>query len=350
MKCATNKQKNANGNDIVEQVQKLLEERGSKALKEARNQVLQEKVECKEVREALNYFMKEYWRDLTRPTLLSIACEAVGGDPELTTPIAVPLILISGAIDIHDDIIDQSKTKWSRPTVLGKFGKDIALLVGDALLFKGFTLLYKAIEKGIPADKVATIIDIIKKAFFELGDAEALELRFRGRMDVTPEEYLDVVRKKAADVEAYTHISAILGGASKDETEALCEYGRLLGMIIILRDDLVDMIDSEEFVHRIKKEYLPLPILYALQNPEINSTLSSILLKKAIRRKDAEKILEITDRAGGLGRVEKLMQELTGKVYYSLENFSYNIKYLKLIFEVILRPLQEWRNSAKTTL
>jgi geranylgeranyl diphosphate synthase type I len=336
MKCTTNKQKNANRNDIVEQVQKLLEERGSKALEEARKEVLQEKIECKEIREALNYFMQEYWQDLARPTLLSLACEAVGGDSEITTPIAVPMILISGAIDIHDDIIDQSKTKWSRPTVLGKFGKDVALLVGDALLFKGFTLLYKAIEKGIPADKVASIIDIIRKMFFELGDAEALELRFRGRNDVTPEEYLDVVRKKAADVEAYTHISAILGGASKDEIKVLREYGRVLGMILILRDDLADMVDFKEAVHRIKKECLPLPILYALQNPEIKSTLNPILLKKMIKQRDAEKILEIVDRIEGLGRVEKLMQELTEKVYSSLKDLNLNINHLKLMLEATL--------------
>jgi len=257
MKCATNKQKNTNGNDIVEQVQKLLEERGRKALEEAKRTILQEEVECKEVREALNYFMQEYWHDLARPTLLSIACEAVGGDPELTTPIAISMSLISGAIDIHDDIIDQSKVKGSRPTVLGKFGKDVALLVGDALLFKGFALLHESVENGVPSEKLPVIIDIVKRMFFELGDAEALELGFRGRIDVTPEEYLRVVRKKAADVEAHTRISAILGGGSKEEIEALSKYGRLLGMLIILRDDLIDMVDFDEAVHRFKRECLP---------------------------------------------------------------------------------------------
>ena len=76
---------------------------------------------------------------LTRPALFSLVCEAVGGDPDITMPIAISITLISGAIDIHDDIIDQSKTKGDQPTVFGKFGKDIALLVGDALMFKGFT-------------------------------------------------------------------------------------------------------------------------------------------------------------------------------------------------------------------
>jgi geranylgeranyl diphosphate synthase type I len=328
--------------EITEQVQKILEERGRKALETARKTVLEEKIECKEVREALNYFMTEYWHDLARPALLSLACEAVGGDPNITTPIAIPMILISGAIDIHDDIIDQSKIKGSRPTVLGKFGKDIALLVGDALLFKGFALLYEAVEKGIPAEKIAVIINIIKKTFFELGDAEALELQFRGRIDITPEEYLRVVRKKAADVEAYTRISAILGGGSKEEIEALGEYGRLLGILVILRDDLIDMIDLEEAVHRINKEHLSLPILYALQNPEIKSTLSHFLLKKKITKKDVEKILIVVNKARGFNQIDGFMQELAQDAYSRIEKFKRNKEYLRLLIKGMLLP--EWQN------
>ena len=317
--------------ELMERVQKILEERGRKALEMAKKTVLEEEIECKEVREALKYFMTEYWHDVARPALLSLVCEAVGGDPDITTPIAIPMTLISGAIDIHDDIIDQSKSKGSRPTVLGKFGKEIALLVGDALLFKGFTLLYEAVEKGIPAEKAAVIIVIIKNTFFELGDAEALELQFRGRIDITPEEYLRVVRKKAADVEAHTRISAILGGGSKEEIEALREYGRLLGMIIVLRDDWVDMVDFEEIAHRIKMECLPLPLLYALQSPKINSKLSSILFKKTITERDAKIILEVTDEAGGLRNVEQLMQEIARNACSFVKDLKKNRLALQLL-------------------
>jgi len=350
MKRNPKKQKAAVQKEMMEQVEKILTERGSKALEEARNQILQEEIECKEAREALTYFMSEYWHDVFGPTLLSLSCEAVGGDPSITTPIAVPIILISGAIDIHDDIIDQSKSKWLRPTVFGKFGKDIALLVGDALLFKGFKLLYEAVKKGVPAEKVTAIVDIIEKAFFKLGDAEALELSFRGRVDVTPEEYLYMVRKKAADVEACTHISALLGGGSKEEVEALREYGRLLGMMIILRDDLLDMIDFDEAVHRIRKESLPLPILYAIQNPKIKSTLSPLLLKKRIRKRDAKTILLVIDEAGGLDFFRKTMQELAENAYNSIEKLRYNVEYLKLVAKLVLPPLNEWRNLASANV
>jgi len=327
--------------EISEQLLKFLEERGKKALEMARKTVLEEKIESKEVHEALKYFMNEFWHDVTRPALLSLVCEAVGGDPDITTPIAIPITLISGATGIHDDIIDQSKTKGPRPTVLGKFGQDMALLVGDALLFKGFNMLYKAVEKGVTAEKIVAISDIIKRAFFELGDAEALALRFRGRTDVTPEDYLCVVRKKAADIEAYTRISAILGDGSEEEIEALGEYGRLLGMLGILRADMIDMLDLEETIHRIKKEHLSLVIVYALQNPEMNSILRS-LLKKTITLKDAEKLSTFVDKAGGYIRMEEGMNKLAEEAYIKIEKIKYNRKHLKLLVQGMLLP--EWRS------
>jgi geranylgeranyl pyrophosphate synthase len=330
--------------EITQQLQKLLHERGKEGLELARKTILGEKIDSKEVREALDYFMNEYWHDFTSSALLSLVCEAVGGDPKITTPFAVSLTLISGAIDIHDDIIDQSKNKDARPTVYGKFGKDIALLVGDALLFKGFTVLYDAVEKGISAEKIAVITNIINRTFFELGNAEALELQFRGRTDVTPEEYLQVVRKKAADVEAYTRISAIVGGGSEEEIEALGEYGRLLGMLVILRDDMIDMIDLEETLHRIKKEHLSLVIVYALQKPEIKSVLSQ-LLKKTLTMKDTEKILMIVNEAGGFVRMEECMSKLAEEAYIKIEKIKYNKKHLQLLIQGMLLP--EWRSYLK---
>jgi geranylgeranyl diphosphate synthase type I len=327
--------------EITEQLQKLLEERGRKALELSRKTVLEEKIESKEVKEALTYFMTEFWNNVTRPALLSLACEAVGGNPDITTPIAVSITLISGATGIHDDIIDQSKTKGSRPTVYGKFGKDIALLVGDALLFKGFNILHKAVEKGVTTEKIAAISDVMKEAFFELGDAEALALHFRGRTDVTPEDYLYVVRKKAADIEAYTRISAILGDGSEEEIESLGEYGRLLGMLGILRADMIDMLDLKEAIHRIKKEHLSLVILYALQNPQMNPILKS-LLEKTKTMKDAEKLSTLVDKAGGYMRMEECMNKLAEEAYIKIEKLKYNRKYLKLLVQGMLLP--EWRS------
>lgn len=329
-----------NQEELTEQMMKLLHERGQEALEQARKTVLEENIESKEAKEALKYFITESWHDTTRPGLLSLVCEAVGGNPKTTTPVAVAITLISGAIDIHDDIIDQSETKGSRPTVYGKFGKDIALLTGDALLFKGFTALCKAVEKGVSAGKIAAISDIIKRTFFELGDAEALELQFRGRTDVTPEEYLRVIRKKAADVEAYTRISAILGDGSEEEIENLGEYGRIHGMLAILRDEMIDMFDLEETVQRTKNEHLSLAIVYALQNPEMNSAIRS-LLTKTMTLKDAEKLSMYVDKAGGYVKLEECMNKCANIAYNRIEKIKCNKNHLELLVRATL--LSDWR-------
>jgi len=330
----------SNQEEITGQLVELLRERGKEGLELARKTALEEKVELKEACEALEYFMNEYWHDYTSSGVLSLICEAVGGDPKITIPIAVPLTLISGAIDIHDDIIDQSEIKGDRQTVYGKFGKEIALLVGDALLFKGFTSLFDAIEEGVPAEKVAAIANITNKMFFELGNAEALELMFRGRTDVTPEEYLQVARKKGADLEAYARISAILGGASEEEIEALGEYGRLLGTIIILRDDMIDMLDPEETIHRIQKEHINIAILYALQNPEMKTQIKAIL-KEPITTESAKKLAILVDKAGGFARINDYMNKLVSSAYVKIEKVKCSKNHLTLLIRGMLLP--DWR-------
>ena len=101
--------------------------------------------------EALRYFF-ESWFDVLYTTLISLSCEAVGGNRNETVKLGAAIIILAGGADIHDDIIDKSTSKGSTPTVFGKFGQDIAILAGDALLFKGIYLLHEACE-SLPANK-----------------------------------------------------------------------------------------------------------------------------------------------------------------------------------------------------
>ncbi len=326
----------------MKEMQKIFKKRGTKALRIARKEVLRETIECEEAKEALTYFMTQYWHDLARPALLSMVCEAVGGDPGITTPIGVPMILISGAISIHDDIIDKTKAKSGYPTVCGKYGKDVALLVGDALLFKGFSLLNTATDRGVPAEKMPLITRIVKDMFFELGDAEAMELLLRRQMDVLPKRYLKIVKRKAADVEAHTRIGAVLGGGSKEEIEAMGYFGRILGMMIILRDDWIDLMDLEESRHRIKGESLPLPILYGLQDPQINVKLRPVLVRDTLTKRDAQTILETIHNSKAMGQYVNLMRKLANRAKSKLRSVNYNtIEHLELLVNATLPPSLE---------
>jgi geranylgeranyl diphosphate synthase type I len=304
------KHRKLSGKELSNYVEQLFEERGRDPFETAKKLVLEEadKIESKTIRDALHY-LTGYWTDTTRPALLSIACEAAGGNPEATATVAVPLILICGAVDVHDDIIDKSIAKRKHVTLYGKFGAEIATLVGDALLFKGLAMLSEA-KQGISNKKREEILRTTKELFFELGDAEALELSFRGRTDLKAEDYLAMVTKKAADAEAYLRISAIIADASEEETDALAGYGRVLGKLIILGDDNSDMLNPSEIVNRIRNEALPLSLLYALENPEPRRLLMRILAKKKITMNDARHILNLTYEAGAFDRMGTLMRNL----------------------------------------
>jgi len=148
------------------------------------------------------------------------------------------------------------------------------------------------------------------------------------------------VRKKGADLEGYARISAILGDASEEEIDALGEYGRLLGTLIILRDDMIDMLDPEETIHRIQKEHINIAILYALQNPKMNTEIRSIL-KKPIMPKNAKKLASLVDKAGGFAHIDAYMNKLANDAFIIIEKAKCNKTYLALFIQGMLLP--DWR-------
>ena len=317
--------------EAAEKVKKLLEERGAEILRSAVESVTRERIECKEGREALRHFMS-HWHDLVRPSLVSLACEAVGGDPSTIAPIGRALTLLSGSTDIHDDIVDRSLTKRMGDTVLGRFGSNIALWAGDALTFKGHAELFEGLmQLDIPQEKKITVVRLVKDLYFEMGDGEILELKLRARPDVKPEEYLHVVQKKAADVEACMRVGAIVGGGTEEQVNRLGEYGRLLGIIVLLRDDLEDMLDVSKGLNmKIKNECLPLPLLYALENNESKKEIL-IILEGEIKGKNAERLLELVSRTKGIQKLWELLE----KFKFQGKQKTIGLKYHE-IFDTIL--------------
>ncbi|KUO41488.1 MAG: hypothetical protein AVW06_01275 [Hadesarchaea archaeon DG-33-1] len=303
----------------AKEVRRVFKDRGSKVLEEAMASIRRERIECDETREAISHFIS-YWHDILRPSLVSLACEAVGGNPSIMASTGGPLTLLSGATDIHDDIVDKTMIKEKRHTVPGKFGGNLALLAGDALVFKGFAELFEGLMRlNIPLEEKLAVVRTINRLYFEMCDGEALELKFRARTDVKPGEYLYVIRKKAADIEVCTRVGAMLGRGKKEQIDALGEYGRLLGMIILLRNDLEDLLDLDILNLRIKNESLPLPLLFALEDKGKKSKILAILKKVEVRREEAKRLFALVSEAGGVVKLGKCLESLKNEAILNLE-------------------------------
>ncbi len=304
----------------MEDVIRLFYKKGQKSLDLARQIVRQEKVGFKPLKEALEYFM-DNWEDVLHPALVALACEAVGGNPDIATELSAALVLLAGAADVHDDIIDQSKTKSSKPTVYGKYGVDIAVLAGDVLLQKGAYVLHDACQKLVES-KRHEILKIVEQAFLEVSSAEAQEREFRGRFDISEKEYFELVNNKVAAGEASAKIGAILGNGTKKEVEILGHYAKTFGVLMTLRDEFVDMFEPDELKNRFEKEYLPLPILLTFASVDRKEEIIR-LLKRKLNEKIIEKILDDVLNSTETLMLKQKIREFTLQELLSINNLKY---------------------------
>jgi geranylgeranyl diphosphate synthase type I len=287
-----------------------LQNRSRKGLEFARKTFLTEKIEYERLRKALEHYVQN-WNDFTHAGLFSLACEAVGGTPDNFVNTQTAVSMIAAAFDVHDDIIDQSKRKHDVPTVFGKYGRDIALLLGDAFLIKGLTVFYISINHCTP-DKVAEIVGALQKSLFEVGNAHGFELSLKGRSDVGREEYMRLVEMKAASIEADMRIGGIIGEGSDKEVETLAKYGRVLGILATLREEFIDIFETEELNQRLKGKALPIPVLLALHDPESRAKIQR-LIKRNITDESVENLLNIVLKSTSVVKLRKYMLKLSAK-------------------------------------
>ena len=300
-------------NNLIEKTKRMLEERGAIACEIAIKEVLNERIEHGPLYDASRHFLSELRRNVHHPALISLAFDAVEGNKdkrETVKTIGAALVLLTGAAHLHDDIIDSTKVKESAFTTFGKFGRDITIILGDVLLFKGVNMLYD-VSKTLPNKQKRSIINLVKNAFLEVSNAQAQEVSLRGRWDIKPKACLRLIEKKAAVTELDTRIGAILGEGTKREIEALGKYGRNFGFLLGIREEFLNVFYIDEFKNRVENECLPLPVLYAMRNPEAKEKIKQILRKNELNEEDVAKIIEYFKSESG---------ELNMKVQYLLES------------------------------
>lgn len=293
---------------LMVKVLNLLQQKSEKALEKAKKFILNEKIENKRAREALEYYVGN-WNDTTHPGILALACEAVGGSLEKAEPMQIAMLYLAAAVDLHDDIIDQSKVKNGKPTVFGKYGRDITLLLGDIIMVKGFTFLYNYC-KEIEPKRFEMIICSLKTKLLDLGNAHLLEVDLKRKTKFNIDQYMQILEKKASSIEVNTEIGAIIGGGSLNEIEALARYGRILGTLIGLREDFIDIFEPDELKNRMRNEILPLPLIYTFKNVETRNNILKILSKPKISKYDIEKILEYVFQSKEVQNLKAYMQNL----------------------------------------
>ena len=179
-----------------------------------------------------------------RPSLAILSCEAISGDVRNVMPLAIALELIHNFTLVHDDVMDKSKLRRNIPAVHIKFGEPTAIIAGDLLFTKAFEAMhgisgdlsvFKNVELGL--------IDCSR----EISEGQQLDMEFEKRQNVAEDEYLNMILKKTAVLFMYAaEAGAILGGGTREQINALNEYGKSLGLAFQIHDDYLDMSSDEK--------------------------------------------------------------------------------------------------------
>ncbi len=206
-----------------------------------------------------------------RPVMAMISCESVEGNIGNVIPLSVSIELIHNFTLVHDDIMDKSKIRRNKPSVHIKYSEPTAIIAGDLLFTKAFEVFHSTpIDCKVFKNVEYGLIDCIR----EICEGQQLDMDFEKRHDVGEEEYLEMILKKTAVFFQYAAESGgILGDGSKDETNALNNYGKNLGLAFQIHDDYLDLSSDVETLGKdigndIRNGKKTLIAVHALNNAE----------------------------------------------------------------------------------
>ncbi|HEX4724635.1 MAG TPA: polyprenyl synthetase family protein [Pseudonocardiaceae bacterium] len=176
-----------------------------------------------------------------RPALCFLACEHVGGKPERALPGAAAVELVHNFSLVHDDIQDGSPLRRHRATVWSLWGVGQGINVGDGL----FTLAQLALlELGDDASTLDPAVRVeaartLNRTCLALCEGQVLDLDSTRLPDTGLRGYqLMIAGKTGALFGAAAELGALLGGAPADAVRRLGRFGRALGEVYQMRDDI----------------------------------------------------------------------------------------------------------------
>jgi len=180
-----------------------------------------------------------------RPILARAACRAAGGDPARALEPGCALELIHTYSLIHDDLpaLDDDRLRRGRPTVHVAYDEALAILAGDALLTEGFAVLARFPEGDAAAPERAEACRVVATAVGSLGmvGGQVEDLEATGAAPDAGRLERIHRAKTGALLAAAVELGALLGGAAGERRRAFLEFGRGLGLLFQIADDILDV-------------------------------------------------------------------------------------------------------------
>jgi len=202
--------------------------------------------------EPMRYFLDLGGKRM-RPLLVLMANRLFGGKDATAMGSALAVEVFHNFTLVHDDIMDDAPLRRGKETVHEKWGLNVAILSGDALLVKAYEQLATA-----PADKLPRLMSIFNRTALEVCEGQQYDMDFEQRDTISEDEYINMIRLKTAVLlGGALEMGAVLAGASQEDIERIYRFGVLTGIAFQLQDDILDVYaDQADFGKQVAGDIL----------------------------------------------------------------------------------------------
>lgn len=231
-----------------------------------------------------------------RPRLTLLSAATAGLEQTRVAGLAACMECIHLATLLHDDVIDEAKTRRGRPATHLRFGNHLSILGGDYILTRVFQYLVNEVRNW-------EVLGVAVATTNRLVAGEFLEMWRQGRLDVAEEDYVKMITLKSAKLlEASCQVGAIVAGYDGCEYGAFADYGLNTGISFQITDDCLDLAEKGELLGKdgfadVRSGKITLPVIYGLasgRGRDVGAAVQAIWEGEA-----AEEELVRTLREGG---------------------------------------------------
>jgi len=236
-----------------------------------------------------------------RPILTALIAGMLRGDtpPQRSIDAAVLLELIHTATLIHDDVIDEAKTRRGRPTLGVLYDNRVAVLMGDFILSSALV--------GAIALSDLRIMGIVSAIGRELTEGEIRQFETAEGIILDEATYYDIIFQKTAVLfRSCAEVAAITTEASTEDYDRAARIGTALGMAFQIRDDIFDYYRSDvgkPTGNDIREGKITLPLLHVLTELQKEGKATpylALLSEKPIPPSSIEQLTTLAHEAGGI--------------------------------------------------
>lgn len=259
-----------------------------------------------------------------RPLICMLACEAVGGDPELAMRAGAAIEHFHTAALVHDDIEDGAETRRGEPAMHIKIGTALAINAGDLALslVTGSVVSDDSLDDTTKIRVLRELIDMTTRTI----EGQALDIGWSqaGRFDISINDYLGMASRKTAYYSGGMPLAvgAIIGGASDETIEVLRAFGMAAGLAFQIQDDIINLVGSDkskDFRIDITEGKRTLVAVHALANASDSSRLREILAMHTTDRALIDEAVGIMERAGSIDYARTYALDLVTEAKAELE-------------------------------